>query len=77
MIVFEGTAVGAILFCVATVLAECGLPRLRWRPGPFDDLIAAGNIVVAVDGADDAPTDWTSAALATEVRRRDGAVLSE
>ncbi len=70
VIVFEGTAVGAILFCVAAVLAECGLPRLRWKPGPFDHHVAAGYIVVAVDCADDATSDWTSAALATEVRRR-------
>ncbi len=70
VIAFEGMAVGAILFCVATVLAECGLPRLRWKPGPFDHHVAAGNIVVAVDCDDEATSDWTSAALATEVRRR-------
>jgi len=79
VITFEGAAVGAILLCVATVLFECGLPRLRWSPGPFDHHVAAGNIVVAVavDGDENTTSDWASAALATELRRHDGTPLSE
>jgi hypothetical protein len=63
IIVFEGAAMGCILLTVATVLFECRLPRLTWRPGPFDAELAAGKIVVAVRGKPS--PDWTTGALAT------------
>ncbi len=63
IIVFEGTAMGCILLTVATVFLECGLPRVAWRPGPFDAEIAAGKIVVAVQGP--AADQWTAGALTT------------
>lgn len=68
--IFEGVALGAILSSVAAVFAECRMPRLRWKPDPFDDQIAAGRIVVAVDSTEDATHDWAAGALATEVRRQ-------
>ena len=69
--IFEGAALGAVLFSVATVLAECDMPRLRWKPDPFDHHIAAGRIVVAVDTTEDAINDWAADAMATQVRPRD------
>ena len=69
--IFEGGALGAILFSVATVLAECSMPSLRWKPDPFDHHIAAGRIVVSVDTNEDAINDWTAGAMATEVLPRD------
>ena len=70
IIAFEGIGVGSILFTVAGVLFECGLPRLRWRPGPFDQDLAAGKIVVAAKCADEASQEWASKALATEMQER-------
>ena len=69
--IFEGGALGAVLFCVATVLAECSMPRLRWKPDPFDHHVAAGRIVVSVDTTEDAINDWAAGAMATEVLPRD------
>ena len=67
IVTFEGTALGAILFTVATVLIECGLPRLFWSPDPFDEQLAEGKIVITVRGAADASREWVSAALASAV----------
>ena len=69
--IFEGGALGAVLLCVATVLAECSMPRLRWKPDPFDHHVAAGRIVVSVDTTEDAINDWAAGAMATEVLPRD------
>lgn len=63
IIVFEGAAMGCILLTVATVLFECGLPRLAWKPGPFDAELAAGTIVVTVRGQPS--LEWTADAVAT------------
>ena len=62
IIVFEVAAMGCILLTVATVLFECGLPRLAWHAGPFDAELAAGKIVVAVRGQ--AGREWTAGAVA-------------
>ena len=69
--IFEGAALGAVLFSFATVLTECSMPRLRWKPDPFDHHIAAGRIVVSVDTTEDAINDWAADAMATEVLPRD------
>ena len=69
--IFEGVALGAVLFSVATVLVECDMPRLRWKSDPFDHHIAAGRIVVAVDTTEDAINDWAADAMATETLPRD------
>lgn len=66
VVAFEGVAIGAILFTVATVLFECGLPGYGHRTGPFDGHLAVGRIVVSVGGAQPALGDWTAGALATE-----------
>jgi hypothetical protein len=62
VITFEGTAIGAILCTVITVLVECGLPSLRRGAGPLDAYIAAGHVLVAAR----APAgSWTTGAVAT------------
>jgi hypothetical protein len=67
IIVFEGTAIGAILCTVATVLIEGGLLRFRGTtPRPIDGYLAAGNIIVSVRSDDGATGDWTAQALATD-----------
>ena len=62
VIVFEGTAIGAILCTVLTVLVECGLPGFRRGPGPLDAYVAAGHVLVTASAPSGA---WTDGALAT------------
>lgn len=66
VITFEGVAIGAILFTVATVLYECGLPGL-WSAGtgPLDHHLADDHVLVSVRCDEDAPTAWTTKALET------------
>ena len=66
VIIFEGTATGAILTTVATVLYECGLPRLRTKSGPLDQYLSTGHIVVAACIGDGEFPEWVSKAIATE-----------
>ena len=68
VITFEGLALGAILCTVATVFYECRLPRLRGRPGPLDQHLAAGSIIVAAKSTDGASEAWAAKATATEVQ---------
>ena len=68
VITFEGVAIGALLCTVATVLYECRLPRLRTRPGPLDQHLAGGSIILVVRSSDVASQEWASNALATEVQ---------
>ena len=67
VITFEGLALGAILFTVATVFYECRLPGLGYRTGPLDEHIAAGSIVVAAVADEGSSAEWASAAIATEL----------
>jgi hypothetical protein len=64
IIAFEGTAIGAILFTVATVLFECGLPG-RKGPGPLDHHLADDRVLITVQGDEDASTAWAEQALET------------
>ena len=66
IITFEGLALGAILCTVATVFYECRLPRLGGGPGPLDQHLAAGSIIVAVKSTDGASEAWAEKASATE-----------
>ena len=68
IITFEGIAIGAILFTVATVFLECGMPNLRWRVEPFDRQLAEGKIVVAVQQVSETSTEWARTAAATETQ---------
>ena len=68
VITFEGVAIGALLCTVATVLYECGLPRLRKRPGPLDRHLAGGSIILVVRSNDVTSQEWASSALATEMQ---------
>jgi len=68
VITFEGLAIGAMLCTVATVLYECGLPRLSAAPGPLDHHLAAGSIILVVRSADASSQDWASDALVTEAQ---------
>ena len=72
VITFEGLALGAILCTVATVFFECRLPRLDGllggRPGPLDQHLAAGSIIIATKSSDGASQAWASQATATEVQ---------
>ncbi len=76
VITFEGLALGAILCTVATVFFECRLPRLdgmlgerlSGRPGPLDQHLAAGSIIVAAKSSDGASEAWAAKATATEVQ---------
>ena len=67
VITFEGLALGAILCAVATVFYECRLPSLGRRPGPLDQHLAAGSIIVAAKSTDGASEAWAAKATATEV----------
>ena len=62
VITFEGTAIGAILCTVLTVLVECGLPAFRRRPGPLDAYVAAGHVLVTAKVDSGA---WAEGASAT------------
>lgn len=66
IITFEGVAVGAILFTVATVFYEGGLLRPRSRPGRLDGHLAAGHVLVSVRADEVTSGDWASKAVATE-----------
>ena len=72
VITFEGLALGAILCAVATVFFECRLPRLGGmfggRPGPLDQHLAAGSIIVAAKSSEGASAAWATKATATEVQ---------
>ena len=58
IITFEGTAIGAILFTVATVVFECGLGKPGPLPDETDAEVAAGKVVVAVRSDATVPADW-------------------
>ncbi len=62
---FEGLAIGAILFTVATVLWECRLPKLRHRVGPLDRHLAEGRILLSVRLEDSVSGEWAAGAVAT------------
>lgn len=64
VITFEGVAIGAILFTVATVLYECGLPGLD-APGPLDEHLAEDHILVSVRCDEGASQAWAAEALET------------
>lgn len=66
VITFEGVAIGAIIFTVATVLKECGLPGL-WSAGtgPLDHHLADDHVLVTVRCPEDASTEWAAKALET------------
>ena len=66
IITFEGTAIGAILTAVTTVLYECRLPLFRMKPGPLDHHISEGQIVIAAPMKDNEDSDWASDAVATK-----------
>lgn len=66
IITFEGLAIGAMLFTVATVLFEGRLLRLPRHPRVIDRYLAAGNILVSVRSTDPPPQGWASKALVTE-----------
>lgn len=66
IITFEGTAIGAILTAVTTVLYECGLPLFRMKSGPLDHYISEGQIVIAALMKDNEHSDWASNAVATK-----------
>ncbi len=72
VITFEGLALGAILCAVGTVFFECRLPRLGGmlggHPGPLDQLLAAGSIIVAAKSDEGASAAWAAKATATEVQ---------
>ena len=65
VITFEGTAIGAILFTVATVMLEGGLPRFRAVSGPLDAYVAAGQIVITVRDGVAPPAGWAEGAVET------------
>lgn len=66
IVTFEGIAIGAIIFTVATVLYECGLPGL-WSTGtgPLDHHLADDHVLVTVKCDEGASTDWAAKALET------------
>ena len=72
VITFEGLAIGAMLCTVATVLYECRLPWLGQAPGPLDQHLATGRIVLAVRSTNTSTQDWTSTALVTAVQEAAG-----
>lgn len=65
VITFEGTAIGAVLTTVATVLYECGLPGWRKKPGPLDHHIALDHVLVSVKCDEGASTAWAAKAIET------------
>jgi hypothetical protein len=66
VITFEGVAIGAIIFTVATVLYECGLPGL-WSSGtgPLDYHLADDHVLVTVECDEGASMEWAAKALET------------
>ncbi len=81
VITFEGLALGAILCTVATVFYECRLPRLDGmlgggglggrlggQPGPLDQHLAAGSIIVTAMSREGASEAWAAKATAIEVQ---------
>ena len=66
VITFEGVAIGAIIFTVATVLYECGLPG-RWGTGtgPLDHHLADDHVLVTVKCEEGASMAWAEKALET------------
>ena len=66
IITFEGTAIGAILCTVGTVLYECGLPGL-WSvgKGPLDYHLADDHVLVTVRCDESASLEWAAKAVAT------------
>ena len=66
VVTFEGVALGAIIFTVATVLYECGLPGL-WSAGtgPLDHHLADDHVLVTVKCEEGASLDWAARALET------------
>ena len=69
VIMFEGLAIGAMLCTVATVLYECRLPQLGAGPGPLDQHLAAGSIILIVRSPGTTPQEWASRAMVT-LRKR-------
>jgi hypothetical protein len=66
VITFEGIAIGAIIFTVATVLYECGLPALfRSRQGPLDHHLADDHVLLSVRCDEGASKAWAAGALET------------
>jgi hypothetical protein len=66
VITFEGVAIGAIIFTVATVLYECGLPGF-WSTGtgPLDHHLADDHVLVTVKCDEAASMEWAAKALET------------
>jgi hypothetical protein len=65
IIIFEGTAIGATLFTVATVFLEGALFRMGRAPRPLDRYLAAGNVIISVRSGS-ASQEWAKGALVTE-----------
>jgi Protein of unknown function (DUF3341) len=65
VITFEGTAIGAVLMTVATVLIECGLPGWGKKPGPLDHHLALDHVLVTVKCDEGASTAWAAQAIET------------
>lgn len=72
IITFEGLAIGAILFTVATVLFEGRVLGLASHPRPIDRYVAAGSIIVSVKSTVAPPEGWTSRAILTERQSAEG-----
>jgi hypothetical protein len=65
VITFEGVAILAIIFTVATVFFECGLPGLRSKAGPLDHHLADDLVLITVQCGEDASTAWADGATET------------
>jgi membrane protein implicated in regulation of membrane protease activity len=70
IIVFELTALGAILATLARMIIEARLARRRALTD-YDEAVANGKVVVAVDCSDDARTEAAKEILGDRVRRVD------
>jgi len=66
IIVFEGTAIGATLFTVFTVLLEGRLFRMGRAPRPLDRYLAAGNVIISVKSSGAGSQEWAKGAMVTE-----------
>lgn len=66
IVTFEGIAIGAIIFTVATVLYESGLPGL-WSSGtgPLDHHLADDHVLVTVKCDEGASMEWAAKAVET------------
>lgn len=69
IIVFELTALGAILCTLARMIYEAGLAR-RGALLYYDKVVADGKVALAVNCADDAQKDLASAALSPHIQVR-------